>query len=302
VKLCSETERALLDAGLDPVAVQRLVQVALDEDLGTGVDVTSLATVPFDLEVTADFVARVPGVVAGLPTVRAVLEIVTDDSVVITQHVADGSSVAAGDVLLTARALVRGLLTAERTALNLLCHLSGIATVTRRWVDAVEGTGARVLDTRKTNPGLRALEKYAVRCGGGANKRMGLYDAALIKDNHVLAAGGVGAAYRAVRELFPDIEVQVECDTVEQVREALDVGASFLLLDNMSLDDMRASVVVAAGRAELEATGGLTLDRARPVAETGVDYLSVGGLTHSAAVLDIGVDLRPHESTSDGDD
>jgi len=156
----------------------------------------------------------------------------------------------------------------------------------------VAGTGARILDTRKTNPGLRALEKYAVRCGGGTNKRMGLYDAALIKDNHVVAAGGVVAAFTAVRELFPEVEVQVECDTVEQVGAALEAGATFLLLDNMDVDTMRSAVRLAAGRAELEATGGLTIERARAVAETGVDYLSVGALTHSATVLDIGVDLR----------
>jgi nicotinate-nucleotide pyrophosphorylase (carboxylating) len=291
--LTSATVSAFNAVGLDPLAVERVVQTALAEDLGDGVDVTSLATVPFDLEGVADFTARASGVVAGLPVVRAVLEVVSDDSVVVTQHVQDGDRVAEGDVLLTARALVRALLTAERTALNILCHLSGIATVTRRWVDEVQGTRARILDTRKTNPGLRALEKYAVRCGGGTNKRMGLYDAALIKDNHVLAAGGVAEAFCAVRQLFPDVEVQVECDTVEQVKEAIEAGASFLLLDNMSLDDLRASVEIVAGRAELEATGGLTLDRARAVAETGVDYLSVGGLTHSAPVLDIGVDLRP---------
>ena len=291
--LTRETAAALVDAGLDPATVEQLVHVALTEDLGDGVDVTSLATVPFDLEGVADFTARAAGVVAGLPVVCAVLEIVTDDSVVITQHVKDGDVVAGGEVLLSARALVRALLTAERTALNVLCHLSGVATVTRRWVDEVKGTRARILDTRKTNPGLRALEKYAVRCGGGTNKRMGLYDAALIKDNHVLAAGGVAEAFRAVRQLFPAIEVQVECDTVAQVQEAIEAGATFLLLDNMSVDDLRASVELVAGRAELEATGGLTLDRARAVAETGVDYLSVGGLTHSAAVLDIGVDLRP---------
>ena len=291
--LTAVTARALGVAQLDPGEVEALVRRALAEDLEHGVDVTSVATVPFDLEGVADFVARGPGVVAGLPVVRAVLEIVSDDSVVITEGVQDGSCVGAGDVLLSARALVRSLLTAERTALNVLCHLSGVATVTRRWVDAVAGTSARILDTRKTNPGLRALEKYAVRCGGGTNKRMGLYDAALIKDNHVLAAGGVAPAYRAVRELFPDVEVQVECDTVEQVREALEVGATFLLLDNMSVDDLRACVQLVSGRAELEATGGLTLDRARSVAETGVDYLSVGALTHSAPVLDVGVDLRP---------
>ena len=290
--LTADVDAGLRKAGLDPAEVEALVRRALDEDLSDGIDITSLATVPFDLEGVADFVARAPGVVAGLPVVRAVLEIASDDSVVVDEHVHDGEAVRAGDRLLSARALVRALLTAERTALNVLCHLSGVATVTRRWVDEVAGTGARILDTRKTNPGLRSLEKYAVRCGGGTNKRMGLYDAALIKDNHVVAAGGIEPAFRAVRELFPDVDVQVECDTTEQVREALDAGATFLLLDNMSLDVLRESVQINAGRAELEATGGLTLDRARAVAETGVDYLSVGALTHSAPVLDIGVDLR----------
>ena len=296
MKVRPETAAALSAAGLDPQDVVALINRALAEDLGDGVDVTSLATVAFDAEGVTDFVARGSGVVAGLPVVRAVLEIVTDDSVIVRQHVEDGARVKAGEVLLSAQALTRALLTAERTALNVLCHLSGIATVTRRWVDEVDGTGARILDTRKTTPGLRALEKYAVRCGGGVNKRMGLYDAALIKDNHVLAAGGVAAAFRAVRELFPDIEVQVECDTVTQVHEALEAGATFLLLDNMAVDDLRAAVAAASGRAVLEATGGLTLDRARAVAETGVDYLSVGALTHSAPVLDIGVDLRREES------
>src|SRR4051812_24586273 len=285
--------RAPLEAvGLDPVDIEVLIRRALDEDLGGGVDVTSLATIPFDLEGVADFVARAPGVVAGLPVAVAVLELVSDDAVVVTTKMRDGEHVAAGDLLMSARALVRSLLTAERTALNVLCHLSGVASATRRWVDEVAGTRAQILDTRKTNPGLRALEKYAVRCGGGTNKRMGLYDVALVKDNHVVAAGGVAAAFRCVRQLFPDVEVQVECDTVAQVQEAIDAGATFLLLDNMNLDDMRAAVHLVAGRAELEATGGLTLDRARPVAETGVDYLSVGALTHSAPVLDIGVDLR----------
>jgi len=295
VSVSAELHTELRKAGLDPVEVEALVRRALEEDLGHGIDVTSVATVPFDLEGVADFVARSPGVVAGLPVVRAVLEIASDDSVVVDQRTHDGDTVKTGDVLLSARALVRALLTAERTALNVLCHLSGVATVTRKWVDEVSGTSAQILDTRKTNPGLRGLEKYAVRCGGGVNKRMGLYDAALIKDNHVVAAGGVAAAYRAVRELFPDVDVQVECDTVEQVREALEVGARFLLLDNMDLVALAEAVEVNAGRAELEATGGLTLDRARAVAETGVDYLSVGALTHSAPVLDIGVDLRLRE-------
>ena len=290
--LTADVDTALRKAGLDPAEIHALLRRALDEDLANGVDVTSLATVPFDLEGVADFVARAPGVVAGLSVVRAVLEIASDDSVVVDERFHDGDVVAAGDVLLTARALVRALLTAERTALNLMCHLSGIATVTRRWVDEVAGTKARILDTRKTTPGLRSLEKYAVRCGGGTNKRMGLYDAALIKDNHVVAAGGVGAAYRAVKDLFPDLDIQVECDTPVQVTEAIDAGDTFLLLHNMSLAELRESVRHVNGRAELEATGGLTLDVARDVAETGVDYLSVGALTHSATVLDIGVDLR----------
>lgn len=290
--ITTATAEALTTAGLDPADVERVIQRALEEDLGPGVDVTSIATVPFDLEGVADFTARTAGVVAGVPVVRAVLEIVTDDSVVIDVKVQDGQHVDPGTVILSARAFVRALLTAERTALNLLCHLSGIATATRRWVDEVSGTEAKILDTRKTQPGLRGLEKYAVRCGGGTNKRMGLYDAALIKDNHVIAAGGVGAAFRRVRDLFPDVDVQVECDTVEQVHEALDAGANFLLLDNMSIEQLAEAVRVTAGRAELEATGGLSLDRAHAVAATGVDYLSVGALTHSAPVLDIGVDLR----------
>ena len=290
--LTATTVAELAVAGLDPAAVEALVARALAEDLGAGVDVTSLATVPFDAEGIADFVARADGVVAGLPVVRAVLELVTDNSVVIDAKVTDGAAVQRGDVVMSATALVRALLTGERTALNVLCHLSGIATVTSRWVDEVAGTKARILDTRKTTPGLRSLEKYAVRCGGGANKRMGLYDAALIKDNHVVAAGGVAAAFVAVRSLFPDVDVQVECDTVAQVEEALAAGATFLLLDNMDVDTLAEAVRVTAGRAELEATGGLTLDRARAVASTGVDYLSVGALTHSAPVLDIGVDLR----------
>ena len=284
---------AISAAGLDPAEVEDVVRRALAEDLNGGIDVTSVATIPFDLEGVADFVARAPGVVAGLPVVVATLEIVTDDSVVLDERVSDGTDVQAGDVVLSARALVRALLTAERTALNVLCHLSGIATETRRFVEAVAGTHAQILDTRKTTPGLRSLEKYAVRCGGGTNKRMGLYDAALVKDNHVLAAGGVAGAFRAVRELFPDVDVQVECDTLSQVGDAIDAGAKFLLLDNMSVEDLRKAVEIVDGRAELEATGGLTLDNAAAVAATGVDYLSVGALTHSAQVLDIGVDLRP---------
>jgi nicotinate-nucleotide pyrophosphorylase (carboxylating) len=178
--------------------------------------------------------------------------------------------------------------------LNLLCHLSGVATLTRLWVDAVAGTGAAIRDTRKTTPTMRALEKYAVRCGGGVNHRMGLWDAALVKDNHVAAAGGVVPAFEAVRRHFPGLPVEVECDTLEQVREALEAGADLVLLDNMPLAELRQAVELARGTgAKLEASGGLSLDTARAVAETGVDYLAVGALTHSAPVLDLGLDLLP---------
>jgi nicotinate-nucleotide pyrophosphorylase (carboxylating) len=204
----------------------------------------------------------------------------------------DGARVARGDVLATVTGPTRLLLTAERTALNLLCRMSGVATHTRAWADALAGTKAMVLDTRKTTPGLRALEKYAVRAGGGTNKRMGLHDVAMIKDNHKLAAGGITAAFRRVRETFPDVPVQVEVDTVAEAVEAVEAGADFLLLDNMT-PEMLTEVVASVGdRAELEATGGLTLDVAARYAATGVDFLSVGALTHSSPILDIAMDLR----------
>ena len=295
MKLPDLLAERLLDAGLDPVGVERLVLTAIEEDLAGGVDVTSVAVIPFDQESTVDFVARDGGVVAGLPIAAAVLWAVTDAAVDIQERVVDGMRVDAGTVLLSASGGTRGLLTGERTALNVLGHLSGIATLTRRWVDAIAGTGAAVRDTRKTTPGLRMLEKYAVRCGGGVNHRMSLSDAALIKDNHVLVAGGVEAAFVAVRSAFPDVPVEVECDTLEQVHEAIAVGAQLVLLDNMSTTLMREAVefVRQSGAAcRLEASGGLTLANAAAVAATGVDYLAVGALTHSAPVLDIGVDLR----------
>ena len=288
-------ERRLTEAGLDPSAVEALVTAALAEDLAGGVDVTSVAVIAADDEAVADFVSRAPGVIAGVPVASAVLWVATGGVVEIDESVGDGTRVAPGTVVLSASGATRSLLTAERTALNLLGHLSGIATLTRTWVDAIAGTGAAIRDTRKTTPGLRALEKYAVRCGGGVNHRMSLSDAALIKDNHVVAAGGVAAAFRAVRAAFPQLPVEVECDTVEQVAEALEVGADLILLDNMSLDSLRASVALVRDRGSscrLEASGGLTLATAAAVAATGVDYLSVGALTHSAPVLDIGVDLR----------
>jgi nicotinate-nucleotide pyrophosphorylase (carboxylating) len=291
-RLSATTLNALRDSGLDAASVADVVIRALEEDLGGGIDVTSVAVVPFDEEGTADFVTRGAGVIAGLPVVRAVLDVASDDAVECVQHVADGDVVKAGTLLLTASAQTRALLTAERTALNLLGHLSGVATLTRQWVDAVAGTSARIRDTRKTTPGLRLLEKYAVRCGGGENHRMSLSDAALVKDNHVLAADSVVGAFAAVRATFPDLPVEVECDTLDQVAEAVEAGADLILLDNMSTSELVKAVELARGRARLEASGGLSLASAREVAETGVDYLAVGALTHSAPVLDIGVDLR----------
>lgn len=235
-----ETTTALYAAGLDPDAVEDLARRAVEEDLDGGVDVTSVATVPFDLEGVAAFVPRQPGVVAGIPVAMAVLDAVADDDLELLHVEGDGVRAAAGAPVLQVRGLVRALLTAERTALNLLCHLSGVATLTRAWADAVEGTGAHIRDTRKTTPGLRALEKYAVRCGGGVNHRKSLSDAALVKDNHVIAAGGVAAAFTAVRQAFPGLAVEVECDTPEQVREVLEAGADLVLLDNMSLEDLQA--------------------------------------------------------------
>jgi nicotinate-nucleotide pyrophosphorylase (carboxylating) len=208
----------------------------------------------------------------------------------------DGERVRAGDVLMTVEGPVRALLTAERTALNLLTHLSGVATLTGRWVEAISGTAARVRDSRKTLPGLRALEKYAVRCGGGVNHRMSLSDAALIKDNHVVAAGGVAEAFRAVRERYPDLPVEVEVDRLDQLEAVLAEGAEEILLDNFTIEDTARAVQIVkkrvGNRVALEASGGLTLESARDVADTGVDYLAVGALTHSAPALDIALDLR----------
>jgi nicotinate-nucleotide pyrophosphorylase len=290
-----EIRTALVGAGLDPVAVSRIVEVALAEDVGTG-DVTTLATIPEEQDGVAEVVARAGGVVAGLAVAALVFDLLPGAAAAgrgprFENRRRDGERVARGDVLATVAGPVRTLLTGERTALNLLCRMSGVATHTRAWADVLEGTKAQVLDTRKTTPGLRILEKYAVRVGGGTNKRMGLYDVAMIKDNHKLAAGGLTAAYRRVRQLFPQVPVQVEVTTVAEAMEAVEAGADFLLCDNMTPDRLREVVAAVGDRAELEATGGLTLDRVRAYAETGVDYLSVGALTHSSPILDIAVDL-----------
>ncbi len=295
--------RSLEGTGLSGAWVDELVERTLAEDLAGGavlpsepalavaLDVTSAATVPPAQVGTADLVARADGVVAGLPVAARVFTRLAPGAT-LTAGAADGDRVTRGDVLLTIRGPVRALLAAERSALNVASRASGIATATRAWVDAVDGTGAVVLDTRKTTPGLRPLEKYAVRCGGGSNKRMGLYDVAMVKDNHVAAAGSVAAAVAAVRERAPRVPVQVEADTPAQAAEAVEAGADFLLLDNMAPAQLREVVALVGGRAELEATGGLTLAVAREVATTGVDFLSVGALTHSSPILDLALDLR----------
>ena len=290
--LPSALRAELETAGLDPDRVLAAVVDAVNEDL-PGEDVTSAATLDPAQQAWADLVARGDGVVAGLAVAEVVFRHVVGPQVEVKRQAADGDRVTRDDVLLSVHGPVPTLLTAERTALNYLCHLSGVATATARWVDALAGTVARVRDTRKTTPGFRALEKYAVRCGGGVNHRATLSDMALVKDNHVLAAGGVVPAYDAVRARYPGLPVQVEVTTLDQLRELLDAGAPEILLDNMTTAQMAEAVQVAGGRARLEASGGLTLARAREVAETGVDYIAVGALTHSAPVLDIAMDLRP---------
>ena len=292
--LSEATTETLLAVGLDPAAVLDIVERALAEDLGPArLDVTTLATVPATQQDVGEIVARADGVVAGLAVASAVFEAAAGDGVPeISLKVADGERVARGSLLATVSGRTRGLLSAERTALNLLCRMSGVATHTRRWADALHGTAAQVLDTRKTTPGLRILEKYAVRAGGGTNKRMGLYDVAMIKDNHKLAAGGLAAAFVRVRESFPQVPVHVEVTTVAEAVEAVEAGATFLLCDNMSTGLLGEVVAAVGDRAELEATGNLTLEVAAAYAATGVDYLSVGGLTHSSPILDIALDLK----------
>ena len=304
--ISGDTALALDRAGLEVPDVLRAVAAALDEDFRYGPDVTSAATVT-GRTVTAEVVARETGVVAGLPVALAVLELIggyfgagpagggAAGEVTGTALAQDGSLVGAGDAVLRVSGDAVAVLGAERTVLNFLTHLSGIASATRNWAAAVEGTGAVIRDTRKTLPGLRGLEKYAVRCGGGENHRMGLGDAALVKDNHVAAAGGVGPAVRAVRAAArPGLVIEVECDSVAQVHEALAAGARFLLLDNMPVPVLREAVTLARqySGVRLEASGGLHLAGARKVAETGVDYLSVGALTHSSRALDLGLDYR----------
>jgi nicotinate-nucleotide pyrophosphorylase (carboxylating) len=267
-----------------------LIKRALAEDLDGGEDITSVSTVSGTERVIAEFVARRDGVIAGLDMARAVLEEVglTDISI----FVKDGDRVSAGKVLMSVRGDTRAILLAERTALNFLGHLSGIATLTSVWVSAVAGTSCKIRDTRKTTPGMRLLEKYAVRMGGGTNHRMSLSDAALIKDNHIAAAGGVQEAFLRVRTQFPKAEIEIEVDNLDQLAEVLPLKPDLILLDNMNPALCRKAVEMVAGKCKLEASGGITLESAKEFAATGVDYLAIGALTHSAPVLDIGLDLR----------
>jgi nicotinate-nucleotide pyrophosphorylase (carboxylating) len=281
----------LENEGIDTKRLYAQITDALDEDLADGGDTTSLATISADQVSTGEFGAREKGVVAGLGVAALVFHVVNGDAVTVSDRVADGTHVVPGQQVMVVRGPSRGLLTAERVALNYASHLSGIATATSLWVEALEGTHAKVLDTRKTLPGMRQLQKYAVACGGGVNHRFSLGDMAMVKDNHVVAAGGVVPAYRAVREAYPDLPVEVEVTDLDELRALLDVGCDRILLDNMSPALMREAVEITAGRAVLEASGGLTLDRARAVAQTGVDFISVGALTHSVVVFDLGLDL-----------
>ncbi|TYL54842.1 carboxylating nicotinate-nucleotide diphosphorylase [Nocardioides sp. BGMRC 2183] len=282
-------------AGLDPRAVYDLVVLGFEEDLPGGVDDVTSAAMPAMGHAVGDFTAREPGVVAGLAVAELAFVYALGESVEISGRVPDGTRVGPGDVVLTVAGSLRGVLTGERTALNFASHLSGVATATAAWVDALAGTGARVLDTRKTLPGWRALQKYAVRCGGGVNHRFSLVDRAMVKDNHAVAAGGVVEAYRAVVAAFPDLRVEVEVADLDELRAVLAAGCTEVLLDNMSTAEMAEAVRINldAGRpATLEASGGLTLERARAIGETGVDFLSVGALTHSVNVFDLGLDFR----------
>jgi nicotinate-nucleotide pyrophosphorylase (carboxylating) len=267
-----------------------LIKRALAEDLQGGEDITSIATISGNEKIIADFVTRKGGVIAGIEMAQAVLEEVgiTDIAVLVQ----DGTLVKAGTVLMTVRGDTRAILLAERTALNFLGHLSGIATLTRRWVDAIAGTNCQIRDTRKTTPGMRLLEKYAVRMGGGTNHRMSLSDAALIKDNHIAAAGGVAQAFSKVREKYPDSKIEIEVDTLDQLREVLPLKPDLVLLDNMSPAQCEEAFLIAQGSTKLEASGGISLESAKTYADSGMDFLAIGALTHSAPIFDIGLDVR----------
>lgn len=281
----------LRKSNLNPELVLALVELAISEDLMGGSDVTSLSTIPETQNAELDLVARKKGVISGIDVASLVFYSI-NSKIQIEQKVKDGSEVNENQVLLTAKGRTIDLLTAERTALNFISHLSGIATITNKWVTEISTTNAAIRDTRKTTPGLRILEKYAVRCGGGKNHRMSLNDQALIKDNHIVAAGSIAKAIERVKDKFPELELEIEVDNLDQLKEVLKTDIKLILLDNFSLDDLQKAVTLNNKKAKLEASGGITFENARKIAQTGVDFLAVGALTHSAPVLDIGGDLR----------
>jgi nicotinate-nucleotide pyrophosphorylase (carboxylating) len=281
--------------GLTAEEIREAVRAALAEDIGSG-DATTLATVPETARMMATMRAREPLVLAGIGLAEAAFRELSPE-VELKRLSADGQKVPADGVIFTVAGLARGILTAERVALNFVQRLSGVATLTSHFVEAIEGTKARILDTRKTTPGWRRLEKYAVRCGGGHNHRVGLYDMVLIKDNHLAAlrhepAGAIAVAVLRAREKYPQLKIEVEADTLEQVDEAVQAGADFVLLDNMNPIQLRLAVQRCKGKAQTEASGGVTLGTVRTIAETGVDFISAGALTHSARAVDIGLDFE----------
>ena len=287
-----QIEENLRRNNLEPELIKALIDLAISEDLMGGSDVTSLSTIPETQKSQLDLVSRKEGLVAGIDVASLVFYAIGKGQIQIEQKVKDGEKVNANTTLLSVIGPTIDLLTVERTALNFLSHLSGIATMTNKWVREIENTKAKVRDTRKTTPGLRVLEKYAVRCGGGLNHRMSLNDQALIKDNHIVAAGSISKAISKVKDKFPELELEIEVDNLDQLKEVLTTDVKLILLDNFSLEDLKKAVELTQTKAKLEASGGITFENARKIAQTGVDYLAVGALTHSAPVLDIGGDLR----------
>lgn len=280
----------LKNLGLSPNHIFQQVKDAISEDLAGGQDLTSVATITQSQVSTADFITRTSGVVCGLHVVAAVLEYCGVNHYEVL--VDEGAKVSAGKVLITAQGNTQKLLLAERSALNFLSHLSGISTLTNQWVNEISGTKCQIRDTRKTTPGLRMLEKFAVRMGGGVNHRLSLSQAALIKDNHIMAAGSITAAFDAIKKEFPDKSIEIEVDSIDQLKEAIKLKPDLILLDNMSADQCSQAVSITAGLVKLEASGGIAINNAKTYAATGVDYLAIGSLTHSAPALDIGLDFR----------
>ena len=280
----------LKNLGLSPNHIFQQVKDAISEDLAGGQDLTSVATITQSQVSTADFTTRASGVVSGLHVVAAVLEYCGVNHYEVL--VDEGAKVSAGKVLITAQGNTQKILLAERTALNFLSHLSGVSTLTNQWVSEISGTKCQIRDTRKTTPGLRMLEKFAVRMGGGVNHRLSLSQAALIKDNHIMAAGSISDAFNAIKKMYPDKSIEIEVDSIDQLKEAITLKPDLILLDNMSTNQCSEAVSITNGLVKLEASGGIAITNAKAYAATGVDYLAIGSLTHSAPALDIGLDFR----------